>query len=123
MAAWGQDKRTNKQQVFVMLITGCREVQGSGGTTLSFMAPRDNVAQGSSRTGCGHDPARLHVQYRLGTVGSVDPVGPVGSWAGRKGNKYLSPAFGRKPDEAFLSQGRNTFYSNSNSGGCQTTVA
>lgn len=61
IAAWGWDKRTNKQQVFVMLIPGYREMQGSGGTTLSFMAPRDDVAQGSSRTGCGHDPAWLHV--------------------------------------------------------------
>lgn len=69
IAAWGRDKRTNKQQVFAMLITGCREMQGSGGTTLSFMDPRDDVPQGSSRTGCRHDPARLHVRYRLGTVG------------------------------------------------------
>lgn len=29
--------------------------------------------------------------------------GTADSWAGRKGNKYLTPAFGRKPDEAFLS--------------------
>lgn len=68
IAAWGRDKRTNKQQVFVTLITGCREMKGSGGTTLSFMAPRDDAAQGSSRTGCGYNPARLHVWYRLGTV-------------------------------------------------------
>lgn len=52
-----------------MLITGCREMQGSGGTTLSFMAPRGDAAQGSSRAGCGHDPAWLHVRYRLGTMG------------------------------------------------------
>lgn len=57
IAAWGQDKRTNKQQVFVVLITGCREMQGSGGTTLSFMSPRAAAGQvvGMTQHGCMYD--------------------------------------------------------------------
>lgn len=57
IAAWGWDKRTNTQQMLVMLISGCREPQGSGGTTLSFMASRGKAVHGrlqapASTAGC-----------------------------------------------------------------------
>jgi len=68
-SAWGQDKRTNTQQMSVVLTSGCREIQGSGGTTPSSTVPRGEPAQGSSRTGCRHQPAWLDAQYGLGTVG------------------------------------------------------
>lgn len=69
ISTWVQDKRTNTRQMSVVLISGCREIQGSGGSTPSFTASRGEPAQGSSRTGCGHHPARLDARYRLGTVG------------------------------------------------------
>lgn len=83
------------RQMLVVLISQCREIQGSGGTTPSFMASRGKMAQGSSRA-----PSSTAVcMIQAGNGGTAD------SWAGRKGNKYLAPAFGRKPDEAFLSRG------------------
>lgn len=87
-------------QMLVVQISGCKEIQESGGTVPSFMASKGKLAQGSQRTGCGHHPAWLHMRSKLGTNG-----GTADSWAGRKNNQYLSPAFGRKPDETFLSQG------------------
>jgi len=58
------------------------------------------------RAGPGQQQDRLQAPASMaGCAIRARNSGAAGSWAGRKGNKYLAPAFGRKPDAAFLSRG------------------
>lgn len=101
IAAWGRDKRTNKQQVFVVLITGCRDERCREvvAPLRASWLPEVIWPRAAAGQAAGTTPSTAARVIQTGNSG------PAGSWAGRKGNKYLSPAFGRKPDEAFLSQG------------------
>lgn len=100
ISAWWRARRTNTWQMLLVLLGGCREILGNDGTMLGSQCVEGD-SPGSNGTGSGDFSM-------AGSSAWGENDGTSESRAGRKGNKYLAPASGRKPDEAFLSQRWNT---------------